>query len=143
MKEVQGSSGTFDPIPKNRYDVKCLEAKKTIVETSGNEMVEAMFEITGPSYEGRRLWTNFVWTPQTAWKIKQALESAESDLINDEDLTIDKFTKALNMGLAFNTLVEIRTYINKAGETVKTNEMKNFTKSKSGVKKASSSSVFQ
>jgi len=132
MSEVQGG-GTFEPLPRNRYNVKSIEAERA-TSGSGNEMLKVTFEIFGEHYEGRKLWDNFVWSETSMWKTKSALEAGESALAEDVNLTIERLEAELNRGISFNTLVTVESYKTKDGENKQRNVMKDFKPIPDGTK---------
>lgn len=63
--EAAGESlDEFTPLPAGSYDVNILkgEAKKT---KNGKDMVVATYVVEGGPYAGRRLWHNFVVSPES------------------------------------------------------------------------------
>ena len=125
MNEQQsGGSGDFDPIPRGRYPVRCVDANQTM-SNNGNDMVDATFEITGDKYANRKIWDKFVWTEKAMWKVKQALDAGKSTLTDSDELSIERFVQELNGGMEFSALIEIDTYPGKDGESKKKNIMKN------------------
>ena len=143
MKETKTTGGDFAPIPNGRYSVKSTAAEKTIVASSGSDMVQATFTIFGENYANRKLWDNFVWDENSAWKVKSILEASNSPLVDDEELTLAKFMKALNNGLSFSTYVEIKSYKGKDGQTRTKNAMKNFMPLTDDAEQEETESIFK
>ncbi len=49
----------FDPIPAGDYQARCNAAEIKQTKAGNGAYIRAEFEVTGPEYAGRRIWTNF------------------------------------------------------------------------------------
>ena len=126
MNDVDSGGGGFDVIPTGRYPMRCTGAEMK-VSSNGNDMIEATFTITGDSYANRKLWDRFMWSDAAMWKVKSALEAAQSDLTTEGNLTKLAFMDELNEGMSFQAYVDVESYTTRSGDVKSKNIMKNFT----------------
>ena len=59
---------------EGEHIVKLTEVTEKTAESSGNEMLAVVFEVTKGSCAGARLFDNFVLTEKALWKLKSYLE---------------------------------------------------------------------
>jgi hypothetical protein len=69
-----GEEQTFEPIPKGNYEafVNSIKPKET---KDHDKMLNIRFVIADGQFQGRSLFSNFVLTPESKWKIIQLLIS--------------------------------------------------------------------
>lgn len=70
----------FDAIAPGLYDATVFEVEHTFAQSSGNPMFNFTFAIQGGEYDGRKVFTNAVLTPEAMWKLKQILKACGIDI---------------------------------------------------------------
>jgi len=72
-------TGKFDPIPAGRYHLKLTDGEwKEVGEqakNAGADMYNAEFTVQDGEFQGRKVWTNFLFIDSSVWRIKQFLEA--------------------------------------------------------------------
>ena len=143
MTGVQ-SGGTFEPLPRGRYNLTSSEA---VVETSstGNEMISVTFDVAADQqYAGRKLFDRFVWTDNAMWKIKDVLEKIESPLSEDKSLSLEKLVVLFKRGVNVNVLVAVEPYTDKNGEKKTRNTISDYKAvPKGALPKSTGSTLFK
>lgn len=104
----------FNPIPEDRYIVKCVEAKLGESQT-GNPKIEAQFEVVSNSegdetYAGRRLWDNFSLLQKALFSLKDFLDAGGID-VAEAQMTPDEIPNAME-GLETSVYVKINKQYN-------------------------------
>ena len=84
----------FQPLPEDRYNVKITEAK-TAKTKNDNDMITVTFDVTDGDFTNRKLWSNFTLTEKAYVYIYTLLKAVGSNLIDEEDVTIEDISKAL------------------------------------------------
>lgn len=120
-KVAETSSGSFDPLPENRYIVTVENAELKTAST-GNEMIGVQFNVADGEFKGRKLWHNFTLTPKSYVYLFNFLKAAGSDLITKDDVEPTELADSM-LGMTVSAYVEVRN--NNMGNAV--NSMSKFT----------------
>jgi len=81
-KDLGQISDSFEPIPEGTYLARIISAEPK-TSSSGNPMVEVVWEIQEGEFTGRKIWDYLVLTENSYWKVKRyckrllGLESGE------------------------------------------------------------------
>jgi hypothetical protein len=84
LRDVKSS--TVSALDEGWYTVKCVAAKVSTAQSSGNDMIEAEFNIMLPEkYNKRKVWTNFALVANSLWKLKSFLDASKSKYADDPE----------------------------------------------------------
>jgi hypothetical protein len=113
-REHKNDSGNFPPLPEARYNFRCSKAEAS-VNDEGQDVVKATFEVIGnDKYNGRLVWTNFMFTEKMFWKTISLLKALDSPLVDSDDLEVAEFIQAITDKRAkVSAVTTVRTYMDK------------------------------
>jgi hypothetical protein len=115
----------FTVLPKGEYPFTILEINAFEQSRAGNDMLPLKLEFTGDAGATSNVYENLVFTEKAIFKINQFLAAVsipEGTRINFRDPEFIKYLK-VKTGRA---MLDIESYQNKAGKTVKKNVVASF-----------------
>lgn len=68
-----------EPLPEGLYDVRIAKVEETKSKTSGNPMLKVEFDVLTEGYTGRKIWSNYMLTENSYWKIQELFGSLGLD----------------------------------------------------------------
>ena len=96
LKNIEAGGKTeFKALDEGWYGLKVSEA--VVKPTSkGGKMIETTFNIVEPeNLNNRKVWNNFNLGATSLWALKNFLEKAGSDIINEENISEADIAKAM------------------------------------------------
>lgn len=75
-----------EPITEGIYEVMISKVEQVMSKTN-KPMLKVEFDVQDPDYQGRKLFTNYVMTPDCMWKLKELCSSLGLD--TDQILEMD------------------------------------------------------
>lgn len=82
-------SFTSDPVPAGTYPTTLFSCKPKKAQSTGNSMLEWVFEISEGDYQRRRVFINTVLSQEARWKLKAILRGFAPSLDLDLEGEID------------------------------------------------------
>lgn len=105
----------FEALDVGEYDA--LIAKLTYVEPASEDKypyLNVEFDVTEPTFEGRKLWKVWSLSPKALWRMKQDLENLGFDAEEELDIDYDEDTMEVTepevVGMPCRLVVKQRTY---------------------------------
>jgi hypothetical protein len=120
----------FSPVPAGKYSLRFTDYEMKEVgenakpENVGEPIANCEFTIIAPQeFEGKKVWSNFMFTPKTLWRLQQFL--ASTGQYSDDELSSDDFDFELQDLIGSEVVASIK-FVPETDQYEAKNEIKKF-----------------
>ena len=119
-----GSTGNFEALPTDRYEVKVDNAVVVRTNADDADMIKLRLVVTEGTFAGRMCFDQVTFKDNSLWRIKSLLELIDSPLVDGTDVSPQEVALELE-GKPYSVYVEKELN----NRQVETNNVKNYSKS--------------